>query len=41
VLIDEWTYDFGPHRFIQYLTFEDGTLLSIEAGGRGSAEPDH
>ena len=36
VQIDEWTYDFGPRRFIQYLTFVDGRLLEVEAGGRGS-----
>lgn len=35
VQIDEWTYDFGPRRFIQYLTFVDGRLLEVEAGGRG------
>ncbi len=39
VQIDEWTYDFGPRRFIQYLTFVDGRLLEVEAGGRGSREP--
>src|SRR4051794_15666208 len=23
VVIDEWTYDFGPQRFVHYLTFVD------------------
>jgi hypothetical protein len=36
VQIDEWTYDFGPRRFVRYLTFVDGRLQSVEAGGRGS-----
>src|SRR5688572_214456 len=39
VRIDEWTYDFGPRRFIQILTFVDGALESVVADGRGSQEP--
>ena len=35
VAIDEWTYDFGPHQFINYLTFEQGRLISIVSGQRG------
>ena len=35
VVIDEWTYDFGTHRFIQYLRFEDGRLLHITDGSYG------
>ena len=35
VVIDEWTYDFGPQRFIQYLTFEAGKLCSVRSGGYG------
>jgi hypothetical protein len=35
VVIDEWTYDFGPQRFLQFLTFEGGKLLSIKSGGYG------
>jgi hypothetical protein len=35
VLIDEWTYDFGPQRFIQYLTFEAGKLRHIRSGEYG------
>jgi hypothetical protein len=42
VQIDEWTYDFGPRRFMQVLTFVDGTLESVATGGRGGREPsDH
>lgn len=29
VTIDEWTYDFGPRRFMQALYFENGRLLFI------------
>jgi hypothetical protein len=35
VVIDEWTYDFGRNRFIQYLTFEQGQLASIKTGSYG------
>lgn len=35
VSIDEWTYDFGPHQFINYVTFENGRLISIVSGARG------
>jgi hypothetical protein len=35
VIVDEWVYDFGRHRFMQHLTFEQGKLVSIEAGTYG------
>jgi hypothetical protein len=35
VPIDEWIYDFGKQRFLQYLTFEDGKLLRVQSGGYG------
>jgi hypothetical protein len=35
VAIDEWTYDFGPQRFVQYLLFESGKLVAVESGGYG------
>ena len=34
--IDEWIYDFGPHEFIRYLTFENGKLVSIKTGDYGT-----
>jgi hypothetical protein len=34
--IDEWTYDFGPHEFIRFLTFEQGKLVSIRTGDYGN-----
>lgn len=35
VSIDEWTYDFGPRRFVKYLTFEQGKVSAIRAGNYG------
>ena len=35
VPVEEWTYDFGTQRFLQYLTFEDGKLLNVRSGGYG------
>lgn len=35
IVIDEWTYDFGPQRFIQYLLFEAGRLRSVRSGEYG------
>ena len=36
VQIDEWTYDFGPRKFIQFLTFEQGKLVNVSSGDYGS-----
>lgn len=35
VVIDEWTYDFGRDRFIEYLTFEQGHLIRVTEGSYG------
>jgi len=35
VIIDEWVYDFGRYRFMEYLTFEQGRLVRIETGSYG------
>ncbi|MDY0041468.1 MAG: DUF2845 domain-containing protein [Desulforhabdus sp.] len=35
VLVEEWTYNLGSTRFIRYLTFENGVLVSIETGKYG------
>ena len=35
VVIDEWIYNFGPKRFMQKLSFEDGILRGIESLGYG------
>jgi len=33
VIIDEWTYDFGPNRFVRLLRFENGRLVDVESLG--------
>jgi len=35
VLVEEWTYNFGPHRFYYVVRMEDGRIIAIESGGRG------
>ena len=35
IRIEEWTYDFGPRRFMRLLRFENGKLISIESIGYG------
>jgi hypothetical protein len=35
VTIDEWVYDFGPHRFVRYVSFEDNRVVNIRSGERG------
>jgi hypothetical protein len=37
VVVDEWTYDFGPQRFVHYLTFLDGKLARVATGGYGTS----
>jgi hypothetical protein len=38
VVIDEWTYDFGPRKFVQHLIFEQGYLVFVVAGRRGQKQ---
>lgn len=33
--VEEWTYDFGPHRLVQTIVFEDGHLVDVRSGGYG------
>ncbi|NBC13710.1 MAG: DUF2845 domain-containing protein [Gammaproteobacteria bacterium] len=35
VPVEIWTYNFGPRRFIQRITIEDGRIKRIERGGYG------
>jgi hypothetical protein len=30
IVIDEWTYNFGPRQFMQLLVFENGRLVRIQ-----------
>jgi hypothetical protein len=36
VMVEEWTYDLGPHRFIRHLIFEDGRLIRVWTADRGN-----
>lgn len=38
VNVEEWIYDFGPQRFMQFLTFESGKLIHIRSGGYGKKQ---
>ena len=38
VNVEEWTYDFGTQRFIQYLTFEQGRLIHVRSGKYGKKQ---
>lgn len=35
VVVDDWTYDFGNNRFIQFVRFENGRLVQVTHGGYG------
>lgn len=35
ITIDEWTYDFGPSRFVRHLIFVNGRLYRVEDGPYG------
>jgi len=35
IVVDEWTYDFGPRRLLHHLTFRNGRLSSIRTDGYG------
>jgi hypothetical protein len=39
VVVDEWTYDFGKNRFVHYVVFEHGRLVSVSSGGYGKKAP--
>ena len=36
VQIEEWSYDFGPGRFTKLLHFEQGRLVLVEEGAKGT-----
>ena len=35
IVIEEWTYNFGPHKWLYHLRFENGVLKKIETLGYG------
>jgi hypothetical protein len=36
ILMEVWTYDFGANRFVRYAHFENGRLIRIETGEKGT-----
>jgi hypothetical protein len=38
VMVDEWTYDLGPNRFIRHLIFEQNRLVRVWTSERGNAK---
>ncbi len=37
VVLEHWTYDFGPRRFMRRLVFEEGVLVRLSTLGYGTA----
>lgn len=37
VTVERWTYNFGPRRFLQFVTLETGRVVQVERGGYGYA----
>lgn len=35
IMVEKWTYNFGPHELIYHLKFYDGILEEINTGDRG------
>jgi hypothetical protein len=35
IAVEEWTYNFGPHRLMHVLRFENGYLVNIRTLGYG------
>lgn len=35
VIVEEWTYNFGPGGFLYLVTFEDGKVVDIRSAGFG------
>jgi hypothetical protein len=35
VWVEEWTYNFGPQRFLQIYRFENGVVVEMQFGGYG------
>lgn len=40
LLIERWTYNFGPQRFIQIVSLQGGKVIAIERGGYGYPLPE-
>jgi Protein of unknown function (DUF2845) len=40
LVIERWTYNFGPERFIQIVSLKGGKVIAVERGGYGYALPE-
>jgi hypothetical protein len=43
IVVEEWTYNLGPHRFMRRVRFEDGVVVAVDTlgyGYRASDPPD-
>ncbi len=38
ILVEEWTYNFGPHRLLRVVRFEDGAVATTRHEGYGWQE---
>lgn len=36
ILVDEWTYDFGPRRLVRFVAFENARVIGVRTGGYGA-----
>lgn len=36
IRMERWTYDFGANRFVRYLLFQNGKLIKIDTGDKGT-----
>ena len=39
VWIEEWTYNFGPHKFMRLVTLENGVVTGVKNLGYGYTQP--
>jgi hypothetical protein len=39
VVVDEWIYDFGRNRFVHYVVFEHGRLVSVSSAATARRPP--
>jgi hypothetical protein len=35
IVVEEWTYNLGPHRFMRRVRFEDGVVVAVDTLGYG------
>lgn len=38
VIVDEWTYNLGPHKLMRMVRFEDGLVVQVKTMGYGYLE---